>query len=89
MALTLNFAFGKPCDSGGHIPVTATLAGDIDAAWTTTIQRETLLEPPGQEERHAMVEVLLRLLVRQLPVKTPATVKAQIEATTLNLTVGV
>lgn len=88
MALTLNFAFGKPCDSGGHIPVTATLAGDINAVWTTTVQREVLMDPPSQEERQAMMEVLLRLLARQIPVKTPTNVKAKIEATILNLTVS-
>lgn len=89
MALTLNFTFGTPCASGGHIPVTATLAGAISAAWTTTVRRESLIDGPTSEERQSAVEVLLRLLIQQLANKTPGNVKTKIEATTIDLTVGV
>lgn len=89
MAQTLTFTLGTPCASGGHIPVTATLAGNLNETWTLTIRREALTRDPGQDERQSMIEVLFSLLARQLAVNAPAEVKDEIEATTIHLTVGV
>ena len=88
MPLTLNFTFGTPCASGGHIPVTATLAGDITANWTTTVRREVLVDAPTHDDRQAVTEVLLRLLVQQIAPKTPGNIKSKVEGTTINLTVS-
>lgn len=87
MALSLSMTFGTPCAGGHHIPLTATLTGAINRSTTVTLDRPTLLGPPAPEEVHSAVEVLVRLMVAQLAVKTPANIKSKVEAKTLNLTV--
>ena len=70
------------------MPVTANLTGDIVYNKTFRVRRDELLQPPTSDDTQATVEVLLRLLIRQLAVKTNANIKAKVEATTINLTVS-
>ena len=88
MAVLLNFTFGSLCGGGNHVPVTAALTGDIVYNKTFRVRRDELLVQPTSDDTQATVEVLLRLLIRQLAVKTNANIKAKVEATTINLTVS-
>jgi hypothetical protein len=88
VAVFLNFTFGSLCGGGNHVPVTAALTGDIVRSKTVMVRRDTLLLHPDDDETQATVEVLLRILIRQIAVKTNANIKAKVEATTINLTVS-
>lgn len=87
MALTLHFTFGAPCSGGNHVPVTATLSGDISRSRTVVMTRGQITANPTADEMDATVEVLLKLLIVQLTNKTNANIKTVVEAKTLDLTV--
>ncbi len=87
MALALNFTFGAPCSGGNHVPVTATLTGDVSRTRTVTLTRDVLTGAPTDDEIQATIECLLRLPIVQLTTKTNVNIRNRVEAKTIDLTV--
>lgn len=87
MALSLNFTFGTPCIAGNHVDLTIALRGALNRTRIVPVQRQDLIAPLTDEDVQAMAHVLLRLMIAQLSVKTAATIKASVEAKTIDLTV--
>lgn len=88
MALTLNFTFGAPCATGEHVAVTATLSGAVARTKTYVTDRTRLLTLPTADELEMVADVLVRVLIAQLAVKTGANIKSKVGAKAIDLTVG-
>lgn len=78
----LTFTLGSPCSGGNHWDVTAMLGSK-----SVTFRADFLLlsEPLDKEEGVELAQLLLRLLVSSLSVKTVANARSKLAATNLSL----
>jgi len=74
MALTISFTSGSVCAGGAHFTITA--QPSAGPALTIGVDRITLRTPLSLEEREQFLQLLLRILVMQVP---PGTTAAQVK----------
>lgn len=84
MPLQVSFSPGSVCQGGNHFSVNVSIGPKVISV---ILNREFLLEPPGDDELEVFARVLLRAICRQLSVRTVANMRTVLSTKIIDLTV--
>lgn len=81
MAETFTFSVGTRCAGGGHVPITIT--NGVLSRTLTGLTAEDLLGPVDDDDLRALLRLIARRATQNLAVKSPANIKAAVEASSV------